>query len=97
MKTDAKMDPKNHPKIDGWAIRGPIFEVLGGFLRGQIFDEFSIGKKFAKFWEFGILGSAKCKKLGSAGKVGGMRRSPGNLFWEVLLVLGQVSKSVWHA
>ena len=94
MKIDAQMDPKSHPKIDLWAIRGSIFEVLGRFLRGQIFDEFSIGKKFAKFWGFGILGSAKCKKLGSAGKVGGRGGGPGNL---VLLVLGQVSKNVWHA
>ena len=36
-----------YPKIDAWAIRGPTFEVLGGFLRSLIFDEFSIGEKSA--------------------------------------------------
>ena len=47
MKIYAQMDPKSHPKIDIWAIRGPTFEVLGGFLRSLIFDEFSIGEKSA--------------------------------------------------
>ena len=48
MKIHAKNDPKSEHKIDVWAIRGPTFEVLGRFLRSQIFDEFSIGKKFPK-------------------------------------------------
>ena len=47
MKIYAKMDPKSDPKINIWALRGPIFEILGGFLRSLIFDEFSIGKKSA--------------------------------------------------
>ena len=47
MKIYAKMVPKNGPKIDVWAIRGPTFEVLGGFLRSLIFDEFSNGEKSA--------------------------------------------------
>ena len=38
---------QSQPKIDVWAIRGPTFEVLGGFLRSLIFDEFSIGEKSA--------------------------------------------------
>ena len=42
-----KMDAQSEPKIDVWAIRGPTFEVLGGFLRSLIFDEFSKGKKSA--------------------------------------------------
>ena len=53
MKICAKIDPKSDPKIDVWALEGPTFEVLGGFLRSRIFDEFSIGKKSAKnptFW-----------------------------------------------
>ena len=48
MKIYAKIDPKNEPKINVWAIRGPTFEVLGAFLKGLILNEFSIGKKFAK-------------------------------------------------
>ena len=47
MKIDVKMDTKSEPKTEVWAIRGPTFEVLGGFLRSLIFDEFSIGEKFA--------------------------------------------------
>ena len=41
------MDAKSDPKTDVWAIRGPTFEVLGGFLRSLFFDEFSIGEKSA--------------------------------------------------
>ena len=55
MKIDAKMDPKSDPKIDVWASEGSIFEVLGGLLRSQIFNEFSIGKKSAKNPTFGGL------------------------------------------
>ena len=47
LKTDAKMDTKSDAKIDVWAIRGPTFEVLGGFLRSRIFDEFSNVEKSA--------------------------------------------------
>ena len=47
MKIYAQMDTKSDAKIDGWAIRGPTFEVLGGFLRSLIFGEFSIGEKSA--------------------------------------------------
>ena len=47
MKIHAKIDPKSGHKIDLRAIRGPTFEVLGGFLRSLIFDEFSIGEKSA--------------------------------------------------
>ena len=44
---EAKNDPKSEHKIDLWAIRGPTFEVLGGFLKSLIFDEFSNGEKSA--------------------------------------------------
>jgi len=37
MKIYAQMDPKSHPKIDIWAIRGPTFEVFGSVLRNAIF------------------------------------------------------------
>ena len=47
MKIHAKNDPKSEHKIDVWAIRGPTFEVLGGFLKSLIFDEFSNGEKSA--------------------------------------------------
>ena len=40
MKIYAQMDPKSHPKIDIWVIRGPTFEVFGSVLRNAIFDEF---------------------------------------------------------
>ena len=54
MKIDAKMDPKSDPKIDVWAPEGLLFEVLGGFLRSRIFDEFSIGKMSAKSQQFSV-------------------------------------------
>ena len=38
-------------KIELWASMDPISEVLGGFARGQIFDEFLIGKKNEKNME----------------------------------------------
>ena len=47
MKIHAKIDSKSEHKIDLWAIRGPTFEVLGGFLKSLIFDEFSNGEKSA--------------------------------------------------
>ena len=33
---------KNDIEIELWALGGRIFEIWGGFLRGRIFDEFSI-------------------------------------------------------
>ena len=47
MKIHAKRASKSEPKTDVWAIRGPTFEVLGGFLKSLIFDEFSNGEKSA--------------------------------------------------
>ena len=47
----SKMEGKrgqNDLKIKLSALRGRIFEVLGGFLRGLIFDEFLICKKAAE-------------------------------------------------
>ena len=32
-------------KIELWALRDLIFEILGGFARGLIFDAFLFGKK----------------------------------------------------
>ena len=40
-----KMDTESDPKIDAWTIRGSTFQVLGGFLRCLILDEFLIRKK----------------------------------------------------
>jgi hypothetical protein len=39
---------QNGSKIELWAFRGPISEVLGGFDRGPIFDEFWMGQKTEK-------------------------------------------------
>ena len=36
---------QNDLKIELWALRGRIFEILGVFLRGLILDEFMICKK----------------------------------------------------
>ena len=47
MNIYAKNVTNSDPKIDIWAFRGIIFEIWEGFLRGQIFDEFLIGKKSA--------------------------------------------------
>ena len=47
MKIHAKIDPKSEHKIDLWAIRGPTFDVLGGFLKSRNLYEFSIGEKSA--------------------------------------------------
>ena len=59
MNIDAKMDTKNDPKIDIWALRGQIFEILEGFLRSQIFNGFLIGEKSAKNRTGGGLGRPK--------------------------------------
>ena len=40
MKIYAQMDPKSHPKINLWAIRGQTFEVFGNVWRNAIFHEF---------------------------------------------------------
>ena len=43
-----KVMPKviqNGSKIKLWASRAPIFEILGGFDRGLIFDDFWSGPK----------------------------------------------------
>ena len=47
MKKRCQKGPKIDAKINIWAIRGPTFEVLGGFLGSLIFNEFSIGEKSA--------------------------------------------------
>ena len=37
MKIYAQMEPKSHPKIAVWAIKGPTFEVFGSVLRNAFF------------------------------------------------------------
>ena len=37
MKIHAKIDSKSEHKIDLWVIRGPTFEVLGGFFEESDF------------------------------------------------------------
>jgi hypothetical protein len=65
---------QNGSKIELWAFRGPISEVLGGFDRGQIFDEFLIGKKNEKNLK---KMRRRCEKRISTARVGGRRRCPG--------------------
>ena len=47
MKKPCQNGSKSEPKTEVWAIRGPTFEVLGGFLRSLNLYEFSIGEKSA--------------------------------------------------
>ena len=69
MKIDDKMDFKSDPKINIWVLRGQIFDILGCFLRSQIFDGFLIGEKSAKSLKIGGLGRPRgeCAQ-GSAGR-----------------------------
>ena len=39
---------KNDPEIDILTLKGCIFEISGGVLRGQILNEFLISKRSAK-------------------------------------------------
>ena len=52
---------KNDAKIDLGALGGAIFEIWGGFLRGLIFNEISIGKKSVEKLRKWRLGAAKGK------------------------------------
>ena len=61
----AKIDPKSELKIEVWAIRGQTFEVLRGFLRSLIFDEFSIGEKSAWNRQSWRRGAAKGESPGN--------------------------------
>ena len=47
MKNPCQNGSKSEAKTDVWVIRGPTSEVLGGFLRSLIFDEFSNSEKSA--------------------------------------------------
>ena len=38
MNIYAQMDPKSHPLIAVWAIKGPTFEVFGSVLRNAFFS-----------------------------------------------------------
>ena len=77
MKIDAKMDPKSNPKIDIWALRDQIFEILGGFLKSQIFDGFLIGEKSAKNLKICGLGRPRgeCAQIWGRGRRVGRRPS----------------------
>ena len=68
MNIDAKMYTKSEPKIEVWAIGGPTFEVLGGFLRSLIFDEFSNGEKSALNRQSWRLGAATGRMRADFGK-----------------------------
>ena len=65
---------KNDLKIELWALGGSIFVILGGFLKRQIFDDFSIGKKTSQNQTFGARGAEKGipgAGVGGRGGVGG--------------------------
>ena len=65
---------KNDLKIELWALGGSIFEILGGFLKRQIFDDFSIGKKTSQNRTFGARGAEKGilrRRVGGYGGGGG--------------------------
>ena len=64
---------KNDLKIELWALGGSIFEILGGFLKRQIFDDFSIGKKTSQNRTFGARGAEKGILPGRVGGRGGVR------------------------
>ena len=67
------MDAKSEHKIELWAIRGPTFEVLGGFLKSLIFDEFSNGEKSAlnrQSWRLGAATGRMRTDLGKGRRAG---------------------------
>ena len=51
MKIYAQMDPKSHPQIAVWAIKGPTFEVFGRVLRIATFWWFLRCAKIDKKWQ----------------------------------------------
>ena len=67
-------------QIDIWAHRDRIFEIWGCFLWWQICNDFFIGKKSDRKSEIGVKVRAGLK-VRTLGGVGGMRRSPWNLFY----------------
>ena len=80
MENGCQNGSKNYPEIDILELGGPIFEILGGFWRMQIFDEFLICKKCAKNHKNQRLGSQKAKfsdarrnARGRWGDIGGLR------------------------
>ena len=86
---------QNPLKIWHLALEDRIFAILGGFLRSQIFDEFSIDKKSKNILHFGAWGSATCifgaifawgRRVGRglSGGFGGMQRQ------------AEVSDTPWH-
>ena len=92
MKIYAQMDPKSHPKIDIWVIRGPTFEVFGSVLRNAILDEFwdmqKVDQKYQKFDTW----AAKGVSDDSFWEGRRQRRSSWEGFWEVL---GQVLRTTF--
>ena len=91
MKIYTQMDPKSHPKIDIWVIRGPTFEVFGSVLRNAIFDEFwdvqKVDQKWEKFDAWAALGALP-RNFWEGRRVGRRSWEPGfisfgNKFWEL--------------
>ena len=87
MKIDAQMNPKSHPQIAVWAIKGPTFEVFGRVLRNAIFDD---------FW--GVPKSTKNDKSSTLGRPKWKRRRISGVLGRVLGRFGtDFGRTVWHA
>ena len=87
---------KNDPKIEFWAPRGRLFEFLGGFLRGLIFDEFLICKNSAENQK---KNATEAQKGDSAARVGGRGGVQQRLLESARVSKSQQesAKSIWHA
>ena len=89
---------QNEVKIELWALRDQIFGILGGFARGQIFDEFLIGLKIRKIpkneTEVRKTNLGRSPGQGSAAEAGSLER-----LWSLLnrQESAESCKSVWNA
>ena len=70
---------KNDTKINILELGGSIFEILGGFWRRRIFDEFWICKKYAKNHKNQRLGRPNGFRLLILGRPGGMCGAAGGV------------------
>ena len=70
---------KNDTKINILELGGLIFEILGGFWRRRIFEEFLICKKYAKNHKNQRLWRPNGLQLLILGRPGGMRGVGGGI------------------
>jgi len=81
---------ENDVKIDLWALRDRIFEILISFWERRFFDDFLIGKKLAKNWEFCSSGRQKVLHPGALGRGRRQRR------WRQGLRYRQITARNWQ-